>query len=115
MRLIQRVTLGAEAPVRRIFVGGVACYLLCRPAGPENPSSSLEALTNPRRITKPERQQINPRCLYAYTGSPVRLGERELIRCCLSVLGLCVCVERAQRPVLRNISRSMNLRSVRGV
>jgi hypothetical protein len=56
MRLIQRVTLGAEAPVRRIFVGGVACYLLCRPAGPENPSSSLEALTNPRRISKPERQ-----------------------------------------------------------
>jgi hypothetical protein len=33
MRLIQRVTLGAEAPVRRIFVGGVACYLYADPLG----------------------------------------------------------------------------------
>jgi len=34
-----------------------------------------------------------------------------LVECCSSVL--CVCVKRAQRPVLRHITRSMDLRSVR--
>jgi hypothetical protein len=44
-------------------------------------------------------------------GSLVRRGVKELVDRCSSVL--CVCVKRAQRPVLRHVSRSMDLRSVR--
>jgi hypothetical protein len=34
--------------------GGHRLLPICRPAGPENPSSHLESLTKPRRISKPE-------------------------------------------------------------
>jgi hypothetical protein len=44
-------------------------------------------------------------------GSPVRRGVKELIDRCQAYIGLTV--KRAQRPVLRHVSRSMDLRSVR--
>ena len=45
--------------------GGRRLLPLCRPAGPENPSSHRESLTKTGAISKPELQQIYPRWLYA--------------------------------------------------
>ena len=57
MRLIPRVTLGAEAPPGPVHLrGGHRLLPVCRPAGPETPSSHLESLTNPGDINKPELQ-----------------------------------------------------------
>jgi hypothetical protein len=56
MRLILRVTLGADiAPAGPAHLRGWRRLLpICRPDGPENPSSHLESLTNPRVLSKPE-------------------------------------------------------------
>jgi hypothetical protein len=58
MRLILRVALGTDiAPPGPVHLRGEHHLLpICRPAGPENPSSHRKSLTNPRRISKPELQ-----------------------------------------------------------
>jgi hypothetical protein len=57
MRLILRATLGADiAPLGPAHVGGRRLLPVCRPAGPENPSSHRESLTKPGAISKPELQ-----------------------------------------------------------
>ena len=44
------------APTEPERLGGRRLLPICRPAGPEQPSSHRELLTKPKGISKPERQ-----------------------------------------------------------
>jgi hypothetical protein len=65
----KRTSRSAADKMRIVLKGmepGIDVASLCRPDWPENPSSQRKLLTKPGSISKPEHQQISPRCLYAY-------------------------------------------------